>query len=216
MGSREHGLRYLWLPGPRAQALQLWRVGLVAPWHVGSSRIRDWACASYIGRWILYHWATGEAPSLYFLLWSVGSEFTLSFCVMGTVLSALHAFFSNSVLMTIIWYVGTLAISILQRKWKPMVMKSLSNIQFRRSQRQISNPGFLKPVQSLSSRWYCFLYLESPKFRWFLPPEYDLRLFIQLFFFCHYFNLDFSSSYLVLTKDCESCKFSLSGAKWGL
>lgn len=35
----------------------------------------------------------GEAPSLYFLLWSVGSELFLSFHVMGTVLSALHASF---------------------------------------------------------------------------------------------------------------------------
>ena len=96
-------------------------------WHVASSWTRDWTCVSYIGRWILYHWATSKAPFLYFRLWSVGCEFTLSY-VMGTVLSALHAFFSNSVLMTVIWYVGTLAISILQRRWKPMVMKSLSNI----------------------------------------------------------------------------------------
>ena len=92
-----------------------------------SSRIRDWTCVSYIGRWILYHWATSKALFLYFLLWSVWSEFTLSY-VMGTVLSALHVFLSNLVLMIVIWYVGTLAISILQRRWKPMVMKSLSNI----------------------------------------------------------------------------------------
>ena len=27
----------------------------------GSSRPRDWTCVSCTGRWILYHWATGEA-----------------------------------------------------------------------------------------------------------------------------------------------------------
>ena len=36
-------------------------MGSVAPWHVGSSQIRDWNCVSYIGRWILYHWVTREA-----------------------------------------------------------------------------------------------------------------------------------------------------------
>ena len=29
--------------------------GLVAPWHVGSSQIRDRTCVSYIDRWVLYH-----------------------------------------------------------------------------------------------------------------------------------------------------------------
>ena len=32
---------YLWLAGFGAQARQLWCMGLVAPWHVGSSHIRD-------------------------------------------------------------------------------------------------------------------------------------------------------------------------------
>ena len=31
---------------------------------VGSSRTRDWAWISCIGRWILYHWATREAQIL--------------------------------------------------------------------------------------------------------------------------------------------------------
>ena len=30
------GLQQLWLTGSRAQAQQMWRIGLVAPWHVGS------------------------------------------------------------------------------------------------------------------------------------------------------------------------------------
>ena len=33
--------QYLWLPGSRVQAQWSWHIGLVAPWHVGSSRIRD-------------------------------------------------------------------------------------------------------------------------------------------------------------------------------
>ena len=38
-GSRACGLPQLWLPGSRAQELQ--HTGFVAPWHVGSSQIRD-------------------------------------------------------------------------------------------------------------------------------------------------------------------------------
>ena len=50
----------LWLPGSRAQQL---RCGcLVALWHVGSSWIRDLARISCVGKLILYHWATREAP----------------------------------------------------------------------------------------------------------------------------------------------------------
>ena len=45
----------LWFPGSRAQAQQLRCMGLVAPWHVGSSQIRDQTCVSCIGKWILYH-----------------------------------------------------------------------------------------------------------------------------------------------------------------
>ena len=41
---------------------QLWCTGLVVSQHVGSSRIRDRNRVSFIGRWILYHWATREAP----------------------------------------------------------------------------------------------------------------------------------------------------------
>ena len=33
-------LRWSWLLGSRAQAQELWYACLVAPWHVGSSRIR--------------------------------------------------------------------------------------------------------------------------------------------------------------------------------
>ena len=48
---------------PDAQAQQLWLTGLVAPWHVGSSQIRARTCVPCIGRQILNHCATREAPN---------------------------------------------------------------------------------------------------------------------------------------------------------
>ena len=54
-GSRSHWLQHLQLLGSRAQAQQLRCMGLVAPWHVGSSQIRDQSCVSFIGRQILSH-----------------------------------------------------------------------------------------------------------------------------------------------------------------
>ena len=41
--------------------------GLVALWHVGSSRTRAWSRVPCIGRWILNHCATREVPILIFL-----------------------------------------------------------------------------------------------------------------------------------------------------
>ena len=58
----EPGLWGLWapvavvqFPGSRAQAQSLWPMGLVAPWHVESSRIGDQTYVPCIGRQILYH-----------------------------------------------------------------------------------------------------------------------------------------------------------------
>ena len=48
---------------------QLWCMGLVALQHVTSSPPRDWTRVSCLGRQILYHWATREAPNLSF--WQV-------------------------------------------------------------------------------------------------------------------------------------------------
>ena len=39
---------------------------LVAPWHVGSSCTRDQTCLLWIGKWILYHWATREAQEFFY------------------------------------------------------------------------------------------------------------------------------------------------------
>ena len=52
------GFSWWWLlllqsTGSGAQAQWLQRSGLVAPWHVESSRIRDGTCVSCIGRWTL-------------------------------------------------------------------------------------------------------------------------------------------------------------------
>ena len=61
-GSRHGGFsscgtrgQQLWLVGSRTQAQQLWRTGLVAPWHVGSSRTRARTCVPSIGKRILNH-----------------------------------------------------------------------------------------------------------------------------------------------------------------
>ena len=49
--------------GSRAQAQDLWHTGLIALHHVGSSRTRDRTHVPCIGRWILNHWTTREAPA---------------------------------------------------------------------------------------------------------------------------------------------------------
>ena len=48
--------------GCRAQAQKLWHTGLVAPWHVKSSRTRARTCVPCIGRQILIHCTTTEVP----------------------------------------------------------------------------------------------------------------------------------------------------------
>ena len=41
---------------------------LVALWHAGSSQIREWTHVFCVGRQILYHWGTREAPNHLFLI----------------------------------------------------------------------------------------------------------------------------------------------------
>ena len=65
-----HGLQQLWLAGSRAQAQQLWCTGLVALWHVGSSRTRAQTIVPCIGRWILNQCTMREAPKD-FILWNI-------------------------------------------------------------------------------------------------------------------------------------------------
>ena len=68
-GSRHTGFsscgmqaQQLWLTGSRAQAQQLWCTGSVALRQVGSSQTRARTRVPCIGRQILYHCATREAP----------------------------------------------------------------------------------------------------------------------------------------------------------
>ena len=50
----------LWFPGSSMQAQLLWRMGLAALYHVGSSHTRDRNRVPCIARWILNHWTTGK------------------------------------------------------------------------------------------------------------------------------------------------------------
>ena len=52
-----------------ARAQQLWRTGLVAPRHVGFSWSRARTCVPCVGRRILNHCATREAPSFFFFFY---------------------------------------------------------------------------------------------------------------------------------------------------
>ena len=57
---RPHGLQPTRLLCPRDSPGKNTRVGC----HFlsrGSSRPRNWTCVSFIGRWVLYHWASREA-----------------------------------------------------------------------------------------------------------------------------------------------------------
>ena len=58
------GSQQPWLAGSRAQAQQLWCMGSVAPWHVGSSRTRARTHVPCTGRRTLNHCATWEALCL--------------------------------------------------------------------------------------------------------------------------------------------------------
>ena len=60
-GLQVRGLQQLWLESSRAQAQQLWPMGLVAPRHVGSSWTRARTRVPCIGRQIPNHCATREA-----------------------------------------------------------------------------------------------------------------------------------------------------------
>ena len=78
MGSRHEGFsscgtwaQQLWLAGSRAQAQQLWHTGLVALQHVGSSPTRARTRVPCIGRRILNHCATREAPQTQFFIWLI-------------------------------------------------------------------------------------------------------------------------------------------------
>ena len=56
----------------------MWLTGPVAPWHVGSSQTRARTRVPCIGRQILNHCATREAPPRLFFNWLVGCFLMLS------------------------------------------------------------------------------------------------------------------------------------------
>ena len=64
-GPHYRGLSCCGAQAPDAQAQELWLTGLVAPRHVGSSQTRARTRVPCIGRQILNHCATREAPNSY-------------------------------------------------------------------------------------------------------------------------------------------------------
>ena len=64
-------LRFL---GPRAQTQSLGHMSSVALEHMGYSGIRDQTCVFSIAWRILYHWATREAPEIYWSLRGAGQN----------------------------------------------------------------------------------------------------------------------------------------------
>ena len=67
--SHHRGLSCCGAQAPDVQAQQLWLTGLVALRHMGSSQTRARTCVPCIGRQILNHCATREAPNLKFYNW---------------------------------------------------------------------------------------------------------------------------------------------------
>ena len=65
------GLSCCGAQAPDAQAQQLWRTGLVAPWHVGSSQTRARTRVPCIGRQTLNHCATRETLFVDFLTMAI-------------------------------------------------------------------------------------------------------------------------------------------------
>ena len=65
-------------PGSSVDGILLSMEWVAISFSRGSSQTRDWTCVSCIGRWILYHWATGEAP------WGPLQETNLSFSTAWT------------------------------------------------------------------------------------------------------------------------------------
>ena len=101
MGSRVCGLPLLQPVGSVVAAAGLQNAGsmvvvvhgLIAPWHVRSSRIRDWIHVSFIGRWSLYHWATREAPSP--LHFNSGEKAVVSLTVLPLLVPVIKSYLSK-------------------------------------------------------------------------------------------------------------------------
>ena len=80
---RAQALEHVGFSNCRTWPQQLWHTGLVAPRHVGSSRIRDRTHVPWTGRWILNHWTTREIPGCEFYdfnIFSFSNNITLGKC----------------------------------------------------------------------------------------------------------------------------------------
>ena len=60
--------RPLWFKGNQQLNFNNLSTDLVALWHAGSSQIREWTHVPCVGRELLYHWGTREAPNHLFLI----------------------------------------------------------------------------------------------------------------------------------------------------
>ena len=60
---RSTGSKHMGFRSCNAWAQWLRQTGLVAPWHMGSSRTRDWTSVPCVARQILNHWTTEKAPA---------------------------------------------------------------------------------------------------------------------------------------------------------
>ena len=86
-------LQQLWPMGSlRALAQWLWQRSLTAPWHAGSSHIRDWTCVSWISSQTVYHWATREVLVTFFFFPKTHRYFLLSFFLFFLIWKCLHCF----------------------------------------------------------------------------------------------------------------------------
>ena len=63
----------------------------------GSSSPMDWTCSSYIGRWILYHWATREAHTYRWVVVKY-DKFIFMYYLAISGLSSIHGIFWARVL----------------------------------------------------------------------------------------------------------------------
>ena len=97
--SHYRGLPCYGAQAPDAQAQQLWLTGLVAPRHVGSSQTRVRTRVPCIGRRILNHCATREAPYVFLCLkntWNIRQQ---NLTVTGNNIHLLLHFFLNHIVL---------------------------------------------------------------------------------------------------------------------
>ena len=102
---------------PDAQAQQLWLTGPAAPWHVGSSQTRARTRVPCIGRQILNHCATREAPVSQFLMSAVHQAVQPPHCLFSHL-------DRSSVQLQLIWLLR------MQMHFSPLVAMSYRTFRF--------------------------------------------------------------------------------------